>query len=163
NQVQVNAKAGVTFASSLRAILRQDPDVIMVGEIRDTETAEIVCHAAQTGHLVLSTLHTNSALAAIERLLNLDVKPATINAATNLVLAQRLARRVCAACREPYTPSAEALERLQLDAVSLEFLRGKGCDACGHTGYSGRVGLYEVQRLTPKMKDLVSKHATERM
>jgi type IV pilus assembly protein PilB len=162
NQVQVNTKAGVTFASSLRAILRQDPDVIMVGEIRDAETAEIVFHAAQTGHLVLSTLHTNSALAAIERLLTLDVKPVTINAATNVVIAQRLARRVCTKCRVPYTPSREMLERLQLEAVDWEFQRGSGCDACGHTGYSGRVGLYEIQSLTPRLKDLVSRHATER-
>jgi type IV pilus assembly protein PilB len=162
NQVQVNTKAGVTFASSLRAILRQDPDVIMVGEIRDAETAEIVFHAAQTGHLVLSTLHTNSALAAIERLLNLDVKPVTINAATNLVIAQRLARRVCSRCRVPYLPSPEVLQRLNLDADDWEFQRGSGCDFCGHTGYSGRVGLYEIQRLSPRMKDLVSKHATDR-
>jgi type II secretory ATPase GspE/PulE/Tfp pilus assembly ATPase PilB-like protein len=163
NQVQVNAKAGVTFAASLRAILRQDPDVIMVGEIRDAETAEIVCHAAQTGHLVLSTLHTNSALAAIERLLTLDVKPVTINAATNLVIAQRLARRICMRCRAPYLPSPEVLHRLHLDAGSWEFQRGTGCDACGQTGYSGRVGLYEIQRLSPKLKDLVTKHATERV
>jgi len=163
NQVQVNAKAGVTFAASLRAILRQDPDVIMVGEIRDAETAEIVCHAAQTGHLVLSTLHTNSALAAIERLLTLDVKPVTINAATNLVIAQRLARRVCMRCRAPYMPSPEVLHRLQLDAGSWEFQRGTGCEACGQTGYSGRVGLYEIQRLSPRLKDLVTKHASERV
>jgi type IV pilus assembly protein PilB len=163
NQVQVNTKAGVTFASSLRAILRQDPDVIMVGEIRDAETAEIVFHAAQTGHLVLSTLHTNSALAAIERLLNLDVKPVTVNAATNLVIAQRLARRVCSRCRVRYMPSPEVLQRLHLDADDWEFQRGSGCEACGHTGYSGRVGLYEIQRLTPRLKDLVSKNATERV
>jgi type IV pilus assembly protein PilB len=163
NQVQVNAKAGVTFASSLRAILRQDPDVIMVGEIRDAETAEIVFHAAQTGHLVLSTLHTNSALAAIERLLTLDVKPVTINAATNLVIAQRLARRICINCRAPYVPSPEVLRRLHLDAGSWDFQRGMGCDACGQTGYSGRVGLYEIQRLSPKLKDLVTRHATERV
>jgi type IV pilus assembly protein PilB len=162
NQVQVNAKAGVSFASSLRAILRQDPDVIMVGEIRDAETAEIVFHAAQTGHLVLSTLHTNSALAAIERLLTLGVKPVTINAATNLVIAQRLARRICDKCRQPYVPSPSALERLHLDASSLEFSRGAGCSACGHTGYAGRVGLYEIQRITGKLKDLVNKHASER-
>jgi len=162
NQVQVNTKAGVTFASSLRAILRQDPDVIMVGEIRDAETAEIVFHAAQTGHLVLSTLHTNSALAAIERLLTLDVKPVTINAATNLVIAQRLARRICMNCRAPYVPSPEVLQRLRLDARSWQFQRGMGCDACGQTGYSGRVGLYEIQRLSPKLKDLVTRHATER-
>jgi type IV pilus assembly protein PilB len=162
NQVQVNSKAGVTFASSLRAILRQDPDVIMVGEIRDAETAEIVFHAAQTGHLVLSTLHTNSALAAIERLLNLDVKPVTINAATNLVIAQRLARSVCSRCRTSYVPSAEVLQRLHLDAGDWDFQRGAGCEACNQTGYSGRVGIYEIQRLTPKLKDLISRHATER-
>jgi type IV pilus assembly protein PilB len=162
NQVQVNTKAGVTFASSLRAILRQDPDVIMVGEIRDAETAEIVFHAAQTGHMVLSTLHTNSALAAIERLLTLDVKPVTINAATNVIIAQRLARRVCMRCRAPYVPSPEVLDRLHLDADIWEFQRGTGCDACGQTGYSGRVGLYEIQRLSSKLKNLVTKQATER-
>jgi type IV pilus assembly protein PilB len=163
NQVQVNTKAGVTFASSLRAILRQDPDVIMVGEIRDAETAEIVFHAAQTGHLVLSTLHTNSALAAIERLLTLGVKPVTINAATNLIIAQRLARRICMKCRAPYVPSPEALQKLHLDANAWEFQRGTGCEACGQTGYSGRVGLYEIQRLSSKLKDLVTRHATERI
>src|SRR5262245_53745223 len=162
NQVQVNTRAGVTFASSLRAILRQDPDVIMVREIRDAEAAEIVLHAPQTGHLVVSTLHTNSALAAIERLLTLDVKPVTINAATNVVIAQRLARRVCEKCRVPYTPSAEVLQRLQLEAGSFEFSRGAGCSACGETGYSGRVGLYEIQRLTGGLKDLVNRHASER-
>jgi type IV pilus assembly protein PilB len=161
NQVQVNAKAGVTFASSLRAILRQDPDVIMVGEIRDAETADIVFHAAQTGHLVLSTLHTNSALAAVERLLNLDVNPATVNAATNLIMAQRLARRVCMHCREPYTPSAEVLQRLHLNADAHDFVRGAGCDACGRTGYRGRIGIYELQQLNPKLKELVSRRATE--
>jgi type IV pilus assembly protein PilB len=161
NQVQVNVKAGVTFASSLRAILRQDPDVIMVGEIRDAETAEIVFPAAQTGHLVLSTLHTNSALAAVERLLNLDVKPVTINAATNLIMAQRLARRVCAKCREAYTPPEEMLRRLRVTADSCEFVHGVGCDACGQTGYKGRIGIYEIERLTPTLKELVSRHATE--
>jgi type IV pilus assembly protein PilB len=135
----------------------------MVGEIRDAETAEIVFHAAQTGHLVLSTLHTNSALAAIERLLTLGVKPVTINAATNLVIAQRIARRVCMKCRAPYEPSPEVLQRLRLDAGSWEFQRGMGCGACGQTGYSGRVGLYEIQRLSPRLKDLVTKHATERV
>jgi len=161
NQVQVNTKAGVTFASSLRAILRQDPDVIMVGEIRDAETAEIAFHAAQTGHLVLSSLHTNSALAAVERLLNLDVKPATLNAATNLIMAQRLARRICSQCRVPYTPSPDALHRLQLSADECEFVHGAGCDACGQTGYRGRVGIYEIQQLTSQLKQLVSRQSTD--
>ena len=119
-QVQVNVKAGVTFASCLRAILRQDPDVIMVGEIRDKETAEIAFHAALTGHLVLSTLHTNSSIGAIARLIELGVKPTMLTAATNLIMAQRLARRICAKCREPYTPAAEGLRKLQLEATGWD-------------------------------------------
>ena len=162
SQVQVNAKAGLTFASCLRAVLRQDPDVIMVGEIRDRETAEIACHAALTGHLVLSTLHTNSSIGAITRLVELGVKPTMLSAATNLIMAQRLARRICLNCREPYTPAAEALRKLQLDADSWAFQHGRGCEACGYTGYSGRLGIVEILRLTPELKDIVSGRSTER-
>jgi type IV pilus assembly protein PilB len=161
NQVQVDAKAGLTFASCLRAILRQDPDVILVGEIRDLETAEIAFQAALTGHLVFSTLHTNGTLATIERLLDLGVKPLLVTSATNLIIAQRLARRVCMNCREPYAPSPDALRKLRITADGHEFQHGKGCVLCGQTGYAGRVGIFEILRLTPRLKELVSRHATE--
>jgi type IV pilus assembly protein PilB len=159
--VQVNVQAGVTFAKCLRAILRQDPDVIMVGEIRDVETAEIAFQAALTGHLVLSTLHTNGSLAAIERLLDLGIKPLMITAATNLVVAQRLARRICMTCREPYEPAHDVLRKLRLEADSYRFQHGVGCAACAHTGYSGRVGIFEILRLTAPLKELVRRRATE--
>jgi type IV-A pilus assembly ATPase PilB len=161
NQVQVNVKAGLTFAASLRSILRQDPDVILVGEIRDLETAEIAFHAAMTGHLVLSTLHTNSSLATIARLLDLGVDPFLISSSINLIMAQRLARRVCQRCREIYTPSSGLLERLHIDEPNINFYRGKGCPACGNTGYAGRVGLYEILRLTPTIKELINRKAPE--
>ena len=161
NQVQVDVKAGVTFASCLRAILRQDPDVIMVGEIRDLETAEISLQAALTGHLVLSTLHTNGSAAAIERLIHLGLKPMMLAAATNLIVAQRLARRVCPACREPYAPSADALRKLHVAADSHEFYHGRGCPACAQTGYKGRVGIFEILKLTAPLKELVTRRATE--
>jgi type IV pilus assembly protein PilB len=161
NQVQVDTRSGLTFASCLRAILRQDPDLIMVGEIRDVDTAEIAFQAALTGHLVFSTLHTNSSVAAIERLLDLGVKPLLINSATNLIVAQRLARRICMKCREPYMPFADVIRRLQIDADSHEFQHGRGCDACGQTGYSGRVGIFEILRMTTRLKELVSRRATE--
>ena len=161
NQVQVDTKTGLTFASCLRAILRQDPDLIMVGEIRDMDTAEIAFQAALTGHLVFSTLHTNSSVAAIERLLDLGVKPLLITSATNLIVAQRLARRICMNCREPYMPSAEVIRRLQIEADSHEFQHGRGCAACGQTGYSGRVGIFEILRMTTRLKELVSRRATE--
>ncbi len=161
NQVQVDIKAGLTFANCLRAILRQDPDIIMVGEIRDAETAEIAFQAALTGHLVLSTLHTNSSVAAIERLLDLDVKPLLVTGAINLIVAQRLARRICVKCREPYVPAADVLRRLRIEGDAQEFVRGRGCAACGQTGYAGRVGIFEILRLTTRLKELVSRRATE--
>jgi type IV pilus assembly protein PilB len=161
SQVQVDVKAGLTFAGCLRAILRQDPDVILVGEIRDLETAEIAVQAALTGHLVLSTLHTNSSVAAIERLVDLGVKPLLLTSATNLIIAQRLARRICMNCREPYVPSAGALRKLDIQADGHEFLHGRGCAACAQTGYSGRVGIFEILRLTPRLNELVGRHAAE--
>jgi type IV pilus assembly protein PilB len=161
SQVQVDGKGGLTFASCLRAILRQDPDVILVGEVRDLETAEVAFRAALTGHLVFSTLHTNSTLAAIERLLDLGVKPLLVTTATNLIVAQRLARRICMSCRGPYVPSAHTLRKLHIQAGGHEFLHGSGCAACAHTGYSGRVGIFEILRLTPRLKELVNHRATE--
>jgi type IV pilus assembly protein PilB len=161
NQVQVDVKAGLTFANSLRAVLRQDPDVILVGEIRDQETAEIAVQAALTGHLVLSTLHTNSSIAAIERLLDLDVRPLVLASATNLIVAQRLARRVCTACRVAYTPPADALSKLRMTAESAAFVRGMGCVACGHTGYNGRIAIVELLTMTRPLKALIERHAPE--
>ena len=161
SQVQVDIKAGLTFASALRSILRQDPDVILVGEIRDLETAEIAFRAAHTGHLVLTTLHTNSSLSAVERLLDLGVRPLLVTAATNLIIAQRLARRICRNCREPYVPPAKALRRLGIDGNSQEFHHGKGCERCGNTGYAGRVGIFEILRMTPVLKACVNRQASE--
>jgi type IV pilus assembly protein PilB len=160
-QVQVDTKTGLTFASCLRAVLRQDPDVILVGEIRDAETAEVAYQAALTGHLVLTTLHTNGSLAAVDRLLDLSVRPVLITSATNLIVAQRLARRVCNSCREPYSPSAAVLQRLQIDATHCEFQHGRGCAACSHTGYLGRIGIFEVLQLTAGLRDLVNRRASE--
>jgi type IV pilus assembly protein PilB len=159
NQVQVDARAGLTFASSLRAILRQDPDVILVGEIRDLETAEIAFQAALTGHLVFSTLHTNGSLAAIDRLRDLGLRPLLLASAVDLIVAQRLARRVCDGCRVSYAPAADALRRLRLEPGRLEFQRGRGCARCSQTGYAGRVGIFEMLRLTPRIKDLVTGNA----
>jgi len=161
NQVQVNTKAGLTFASSLRSILRQDPDVILIGEIRDLETAEIAFHAAMTGHLVLSTLHTNSTTATVARLLDLGVEPFMIGTSVNLIIAQRLVRKICEFCKEPYHPDPKQLERLQLAGTEFTFYHGRGCDSCGKTGYSGRIGIYEFLRMTPRLKDLVNRKAPE--
>ena len=161
NQVQVNVKAGLTFAASLRSILRQDPDIILVGEIRDLETAEIAFQASMTGHLVLSTLHTNSTLATVARLLDIGVDPFLITSSVNVIIAQRLARRVCQRCKEPYTPSSGLLERVKVDEPNVIFYRGKGCQACGNTGFAGRVGIYEILRLTPTIKELINKKASE--
>ena len=161
NQVQVNTKAGLNFASYLRSILRQDPDVILVGEIRDLETAEITFQAAMTGHLVLSTLHTTGAVATITRLLDLGVDPFLITSAVDLVIAQRLVRRICRQCREPYIPAAEVLETFHMAQGDMVFYRGSGCSACEQTGYNSRIGIYELMRLTPRVKELLTRRATE--
>jgi type II secretory ATPase GspE/PulE/Tfp pilus assembly ATPase PilB-like protein/ActR/RegA family two-component response regulator len=161
NQVQVNARANLTFAGCLRSILRQDPDVILVGEIRDLETAEIAFQAAVTGHLVMSTLHTNSSLAAITRLLDLGVDPSLINSSVNLIVAQRLARRICSQCKEPCTPPPELLRRLRIDDPGHAFYRGRGCSACGKSGYAGRIGIYEMLRMTNTLKELIRQKASE--
>ncbi len=161
NQVQVHPKAGMTFANCLRSILRQDPDVILVGEIRDRETAEIAFRAAMTGHMVLSTLHTNTALSTVYRLLDLGIEPFLVSSCLNLVVAQRLVRRVCPNCQEAYTPEAKVLERLGWDDSAAVFTRGKGCDECGRTGYLGRVGLFEMLPVTPDVAEAISQKATE--
>ena len=145
NQVQINEKTGLTFANGLRSILRQDPDIIAVGEIRDGETAQIAMRAAITGHLVLSTVHTNDALSTIDRLLDIGVEPYIISSALNGVISQRLVRRICPHCRQQYTPTSE--DRLELGLnpeEDIKLFRGKGCPACYHTGYRGRTGVFEI-------------------
>jgi len=162
NQVQINDRIGFTFASALRALLRQDPDVIMVGEIRDEETARICVQAALTGHLVLSTLHTNDAPSSITRLINIGVEPYLISASVNAVLAQRLVRRICENCKETYEPSDEvrqALERANLGHIDT-FYRGAGCDKCRGTGYKGRCGIYEMLVLDDGLRDLIAARPT---
>ena len=154
NQVQINVRAGLTFATALRSILRSDPDVVMVGEIRDGETAKISIEAALTGHLVLSTLHTNDAPGAITRLNEMGVEPFITGAAVSAVLAQRLARKLCSHCAEPYTPSQQELLRLRVDddfAARLEqgvFYRPRGCVRCSETGYRGRIGVFQLLEMT---------------
>ena len=157
-QTQVNPKAGVTFASGLRTMLRQDPDIIMVGEIRDQETAMIAVEAALTGHLVLATLHTNDASGAITRLLDMGVESFLIVSAVVGVLAQRLLRLICPKCKETYTPPKDAIKRLGMqvdDGSEVTFSRGRGCSYCKNTGYKGRIGIYELMPITDKIRDLI--------
>ncbi|MBM3314916.1 type II/IV secretion system protein, partial [candidate division WOR-3 bacterium] len=153
-QSQVNPKAGVTFATGLRSILRQDPDIVMVGEIRDRETAEIAFQAALTGHLVLSTLHTNDAAGGLTRLIDMRVEPFLISSSVLAVLAQRLVRRVCDRCVEPGSPDPAVLARLGLDPKG-RFVRGRGCPVCSGQGFRGRVGIYELLPVTAAVRTLV--------
>ncbi len=153
NQVQINDKVGMTFASGLRAILRQDPDIIAVGEIRDGETADIAMRAAITGHTVLSTIHTSDTVAAVDRLLDIGVEPYLISGAVRGILSQRLVRRICPHCREEYTPDPEELEQIGLrNEAGHTFYHGKGCPMCFHTGYHGRTGVFEVLKITPALR-----------
>jgi type II secretory ATPase GspE/PulE/Tfp pilus assembly ATPase PilB-like protein len=153
-QVPVHSKAGVTFASALRSILRQDPDVLMVGEMRDPETAGIAIQAAMTGHLVFSTLHTNDAVSALSRLKDLGVKPYMIAATLEGVLAQRLVRRICTDCREPYTPEPGVLALTGgIARPGTQLVRGRGCERCRQTGFRGRVGLFELLVLREEIRD----------
>ncbi len=158
-QTQTHEKIGMTFAMALRALLRQDPDVIMLGEIRDQETAHIAVQAALTGHLVLSTLHTNDAPASITRLVNIGLEPFLVGAAVNAVLAQRLVRRLCAQCKAQEKPTEELAEFAQLQGVAGESLWvAKGCERCRHTGYSGRVGIYELLTVDDGLRDIVARN-----
>lgn len=187
NQTQVSPKIGMTFASALRALLRQDPDIIMVGEIRDEETLEIALHAAMTGHLVLSTLHTNSAAAAIPRMLDMGAEPFLVASTTNVVIAQRLVRRLCPDCRREYHLKKTEITTLgktfNIDEIfaflkvapslkgkfsandweSISFYHPKGCDQCGGEGYRGRLGIYEVLEMTTGVRKLVTESATTEM
>lgn len=155
NQVHVRSQVGLTFAAALRAFLRQDPDIIMVGEVRDQETAQICLRAALTGHMVLSTLHTNDALAAINRLVDMGVEKFLLASALRAVEAQRLVRRLCSKCKEKYQVDKETLKKWHLDP-DKEYFRPKGCEACRGIGYSGRVGLFEVVPIVPRLRDMIS-------
>ena len=160
NQAQVSSKAGVTFATALRSILRQDPDIIMVGEVRDEETIELGIRAALTGHLVFSTVHTNDAASGFTRLLNWQVEPFLIASTVKGILAQRLVRRICTECREPYSPTAEELKLAGLDPKEpLETFIGKGCLSCRNTGYNGRIGIFELLLVDGDISELVLQQA----
>ena len=163
-QVNVNPRSGMTFARGLRAVLRQDPDVLLVGEIRDLETAELALRASLTGHLVLSTVHTNGAIQALTRLVDMEIAPYLVASSLNLVLAQRLVRRVCGDCAEPYSPNPEIFEALQVDPDTVstsEPHRGTGCLHCGMTGYRGRIGVFEVLPITSGLRSAFSHEPTE--
>jgi type IV pilus assembly protein PilB len=162
-QCQIKPEIELTFGRILRAMLRQDPDTILVGEIRDKETAEIAVQASLTGHLVFSTLHTNDAPSAIARLLDLGLEPFLVTAVLEGIIAQRLVRKICSNCREEYSPAEEQLMELGLrleDVLGRRFWYGKGCDMCNNTGYKGRQGLYEIMLLDDEMRDMIIKHAS---
>jgi type IV pilus assembly protein PilB len=163
NQVQMHDEIGLNFAAALRSFLRQDPDIIMVGEIRDYETAEIGVKAALTGHLVLSTLHTNDAPSTINRLLNMGIEPFLVSSSVILILAQRLLRRICAGCKQPVEVNPQALIELGFkpeEAETMTVYHGKGCAVCSGTGYKGRVALYEVMPISERIRDLILQGAS---
>ncbi len=163
NQVQVDRYVDMTFSAALRSMLRQAPNIIMVGEIRDVETAEIAINASLTGHLVFSTLHTNDAPGAVTRLVDMGVKPFLVATSLRAVMAQRLLRRVCKECKEPYTPTAGEIRILGLTPEYLanhQFYKGKGCQACGYTGYKGRIGIYEIFEVTEDIAKLIFANET---
>ncbi len=164
NQVQTNSKAGLTFASALRSILRSDPDIVLIGEIRDHETAQIAVEASLTGHLVLSTLHTNNAASAVTRLTEMGIEPFLVGSALDSVLAQRLARRLCKKCKEAYTPSRELLVSSRFpwaeDADLPTLYRAVGCSACSKTGYKGRLALHEVMVVSEQIERMAVEHAS---
>jgi type IV pilus assembly protein PilB len=168
NQSQINPDIGLTFAAGLRSILRQDPNVIMVGEVRDKETAELAVHAALTGHLVFSTLHTNNAIGAMPRLMDMDIEPFLLTASVNLVVAQRLVRKICENCRKSLPVPEPIAEQLKAELVGvpdvyyegiqkgvIQFYKGEGCEKCERTGYKGRLGIYEALSLVPEIQDLI--------
>ena len=154
-QVQINDRTDLTFANALRAVLRQDPDIIAVGEIRDGETAEIAMRAAMTGHLVFTTIHTNDALSSIDRLLDIGVEPYLIAGGVRGIISQRLVRKICPRCKQAYTPSQEELELLGLPQGDYQFYRGTGCSECFHTGYRGRTGVFEILTMAPDMRHAI--------
>ncbi|HEX8098120.1 MAG TPA: ATPase, T2SS/T4P/T4SS family, partial [Pyrinomonadaceae bacterium] len=158
NQVQMKEQIGLNFAAALRSFLRQDPNIILVGEIRDFETAEIAIKAALTGHLVLSTLHTNDAPSTISRLMNMGIEPFLVATSVNLIQAQRLIRRICKSCKKEHPAPHEALVEIGFsadEARQLKTYKGVGCDVCNNTGYKGRIGLYEVMEVTDDIRELI--------
>ncbi len=162
-QCQMNTEVGLTFAKALRSFLRQDPDIILVGEIRDLETAQIAVQASLTGHLVLSTLHTNDAPSSIVRLMDLGLEAFLLTATVEGIIAQRLARRICVSCKEQYTPSEEELMELELTPEQVrgkKFFRGKGCTACNGSGYKGRLALFEIMTLDDEMREMIMREAS---
>ncbi len=164
SQVQVHETIGLTFGTSLRSILRQDPDILLIGEIRDTETADISVKFSLTGHLVFSTVHANDAASTVTRLLDIGVKPFLVGSCLNLVMAQRLVRKICPHCKEEYTPSTKTLERIGLESERIEggtLFRGKGCNKCRKTGYHGRTGIFEIILMTRAIRGLVYDNANE--
>jgi len=160
SQTQVNSKVGMTFASGLRAILRQDPDVVMVGEIRDMETAEMAIQASLTGHLVLSTVHTNSSVAAMTRLRDMGVESFLLSSTVKGILAQRLVRKLCSNCKQPHSNAAQVADMLNVEDTG-QFFEPKGCSACNGTGYSGRVGIYELAVVDDSLQRLIQEGASE--
>lgn len=164
NQVQVNEEIGFDFSMALRAFLRQSPNVILVGEIRDSETASIAIRAALTGHLVLSTIHTNDAPSTVNRLIDMGIEPFLVASSLNLIQAQRLMRKVCPKCKEPYEPEEKLLREAGIDPEMLKggtlYKRGKGCQLCGFTGYKGRIAITEVMPISPQLRDMILKGAT---
>ena len=162
-QIPINPDIGVTFANALRGILRHDPDKILVGEIRDLETAQIAVQASLTGHIVFSTLHTNDAPSSITRLRDMGLEPYLITATLEGILAQRLVRKTCADCRSEYEPSPELLMELNLrpqDIRGKKFYYGRGCDRCNNTGFRGRCGIFELMILTDELRDLIVSNAS---
>jgi len=158
NQVQMKESIGLNFATALRAFLRQDPNIILVGEIRDFETAEIAVKAALTGHLVLSTLHTNDAPSTINRLMNMGIEPFLVSTSLNLICAQRLVRRICKECKETVQMPPQALVDVGFsveDSKSVQLYKGRGCGNCNNTGYRGRVGLFEVMDISDEIRELI--------
>jgi type IV pilus assembly protein PilB len=162
-QVEISDGVGRSFAACLRSILRQDPDKILVGEVRDLETAQIAVQASLTGHIVFTTLHTNDAATAITRLVDMGVEPFLISATLEAVVAQRLVRRICVNCKEEYKPSVEALAELNLtldDVQGKTFYYGRGCDTCNNTGYKGRMALFEMLVINNQIRDLIMEQAS---
>ena len=163
-QCQVNLDQELTFAKLLRSFLRQDPDIILVGEIRDLETAQIAIQASLTGHLVLTTLHTNDAPSTVLRLVDLGVETFLLTATVEAIVAQRLVRRICTKCKQPFVPNEELLMELQLRQADISegqmFYRGKGCDACMKSGYKGRKALFEIMNLDDEIRDLIMRQAS---
>jgi type IV pilus assembly protein PilB len=158
NQIQINEQAGITFADGLRSILRQDPDVILVGEIRDVETARIAVQSALTGHFVLSSIHATDSVLALHRFLDMGIESFLIASSVRAVVGQRLLRRICTSCKEEYTPSDDELtfyEELSDGGHKRHFFHGAGCNFCSNTGYRDRIGIYELLRVTPELKRLV--------